>query len=167
MDRARHRLNRRWRSDRLLWRGEASGHRHMSRPAFRGLLRLHRLRAPVLRLGAIELTWDRLWLSRSGLGLWLWLLGPLRLLLWLRLNLLRCLRLLVLLRGLLARSSAVLGFAQSRKLAGKDRLFIARRYLLRVKRNVELDAGLAAAILRVLTGIKCGQQLLDQRIRNL
>jgi hypothetical protein len=161
MDRARHRLNRRWRSDRLLWRGEASGHRHMSRPAFGRLLWLHRLRAPVLRLRAVELAGGRLWLSRSGLGLWLWLLGPLRLLLWLRLNLLRYLRLLVLLRSLLACSSAVLGFAQSRKLTRKDRLFIARRYLLRVKRNVQLNARLTAAILRVLAGIKCSQQLLD------
>jgi hypothetical protein len=160
MDRARHRLNRRWRSDRLLWRGEASGHRHMGRPALgRRLLWLclHRLRAPVLRLGAVELARGRLWLSRSGLGLWLWLLGPLRLLLWLRLNLLRCLRLLVLLRGLLACSSAVLGFRQSKKLTRKNRLFIARRYLLRVKRNVELNARLAAAILRVLAGIECSQ----------
>jgi hypothetical protein len=155
MDRARHRLNRRWRSDRLLWRGEASGHRHMSRPAFGRLLWLHRLRAPVLRLGAVELSRSWLRLSRSWLRR-LRLLGPLRLLLWLWLNLLRrCL--LVLLRGLLACSSAVLGFAQSRELTRKDRLFIARRYLLRVKRNVELNARLAAAILRVLAGIECSQ----------
>jgi hypothetical protein len=131
----------------------------MSRPAFGRLLWLHRLRAPVLRLRAIELAGGRLWLSRSWLRR-LRLLGPLRLLLWLWLNLLRrCL--LVLLRGLLACSSAVLGFAQSRELTRKDRLFIARRYLLRVKRNVELNARLAAAILRVLAGIKCSQQLLD------
>jgi hypothetical protein len=93
----------------------------------------------------------RLRLSRS------WL----RLLLRLWLRLLRCLRLLVLLRGLLACGSAVLGFAQSRKLTGKNRLFIARRYLLRVKRNVQLNARLTAAILRVLAGIECSQQLLD------
>jgi hypothetical protein len=133
----------------------------MGRPAIGRLLWLHRLRAPVLRLRAVELAGGRLWLSRSGLGLWLWLLGPLRLLLWLRLNLLRYLRLLVLLRSLLACSSAVLGFAQSRKLTRKDRLFIARRYLLRVKRNVQLNARLTAAILRVLAGIECSQQLLD------
>jgi hypothetical protein len=135
----------------------------MSRPAFRSgrLLWLHRLRAPVLRLGAIKLAWGRLWLSRSGLGLWLWLLRPLRLLLWLWLNLLRCLRLLVLLRGLLACSSAILRFGYSRKLTRKDWLFIARRYLLRVKRNVQLDARLAATILHVLAGIKCSQQLLN------
>jgi hypothetical protein len=161
MDRARHRLNRRWRSDRLLWRGETSGHRHMGRPAIGRLLWLHRLRAPVLRLRAVELAGGRLWLSRSGLGLWLWLLGPLRLLLWLRLNLLRYLRLLVLLRSLLACSSAILRFGHSRKLTRKDRLFIARRYLLRVKRNVQLNTRLTAAILRVLAGIECSQQLLD------
>jgi hypothetical protein len=130
----------------------------MSRPALRRrLLRLHRLWVPVLRLGAVELAWSRLWLSRGRLwlsGSWL---GPLRLLLRLWLSLLRRLRLLVLLRGLLACSGAVLGFAQSRKLAGKDRLLVARRYLLRVKRNVQLNTRLAASVLRVLTGVKCSQ----------
>jgi hypothetical protein len=135
----------------------------MSRPALRRrLLWLHRLWVPVLRLGAVELARGRLWLSRGRL--WrLRLLRPLRLLLrlWLWLNLLRCLRLLVLLRGLLACSSAILRFGHSRKLTRKDRLFIARRYLLRVKRNVQLNARLTAAILRVLAGIECSQQLLD------
>jgi hypothetical protein len=144
----------------------------MGRPALGGLrllwLRLHRLWVPVLRLGAVELARSRLGLSGSWLGLWLRLLGPLRLLLGLRLDVLRCcfrlilrhlrcLRLLVLLRGLLACSSAILRFGYSRKLAGKNRLFIARRYLLRVKRNVELNARLATAILLVLAGIKSSQ----------
>lgn len=36
---------------------------------------------------------------------------------------------------------------------------------MRVKRNVQLNARLAATIRHVLTGIKCSQQLLDQSVR--
>ena len=55
-------------------------------------------------------------------------LGPLRLLLWLRLNVLRRLRLrlLILLRRLLPYSSTVLSFGHGRKLTRKNRPVLAR-----------------------------------------
>ena len=161
MDRARDRLSRRWRGHGLLWCSEASGSRNMSRPALGSLrllrLWLHRLRVPVLRLGAVELAGGWLGRGRSRLRL----LGYL-----LRHRSLR-LRLLILLRRLLACRSAILSLAQSRKLTRKNRLFITWRYLLRVKRNVELDARLAASILLILAGIESGQQFLNQSVGKL
>jgi hypothetical protein len=153
----------------------------MGRPALGSLrllwllgLRLHRLWVPVLRLRAVELARvarGRLWLKRGWINR-LWLsrgrLGPLRLLLRLRLDVLRCcfrlilrhlrcLRLLILLRRLLTRCSTTLSLSQSRKLTRKNRLFIAWRNLLAIKRNVELDARLTTSILRVLAGIESSQ----------
>lgn len=184
----------RWLRCRLLRCSEASRHRNMSRPAL-GSLRLlwcstsqcrpdqaspalrslrllgaglHRLWVPVLRLGAVELA--RRWLRRGRGRLWLLLrlwLGVLRLLGHLLRHRSRCLPLPVLLRSLLTRCSTTLSIRQSRKLTRKNRLFIAWRNLLAVKRNVQLDARLAASILRVLAGIKSGQQFLNQGVGKL
>jgi hypothetical protein len=96
----------------------------------------------------------------------LWL-GVLRLLGHLLRHRSRCLPLPVLLRSLLTRCSTTLSIRQSRKLTRKNRLFITWRYLLRVKRNVELDARLAASILLILAGIESGQQLLNQGVGKL
>ena len=68
---------------------------------------------------------------------------------------------------MLACRSAILGFRYGRKLTRKNRLFIAWRNLLAIKRNVELDAGLAASILRVLAGIESGLQFLNQSVGKL
>lgn len=161
MDRARHRLGHRRRGDRgrrprlgrLLVRRLRLGHWRRSRR----VLRLGR-GGRVLGLG--------LGLSRSGR-----VLGLGRRLLILRLRrvarlALRLLR-LILLRCLLSRGGVLLRFGYGRKLAGKDRLGFTGRgnaALLRVKRKIELDTGLAAAVLGVLAGIERSGKLLKQRV---
>ena len=149
MDRPRHRLDRRRRGRRRLWGSEASGHRHMGRPAIgRRLLRL--------------------WLLVLGLRGRLWRLGVhLRRLLVLRprLLLIRRLGLRLARLGLLAKGRALLGLGHGRELTRKDRLRLAgcrHPALLRVKRKVELDAGLPATILHVLASIESSLKLLQQ-----
>ena len=138
MDRTRDRLGGRRRGHRLLRRNEASGYGNMGRPALEGLRLLLRLWLNVLRLlGHLLRHWSRR------------------------------LPLPVLLRRLLTRCSTTLGIRQGRKLTRKNRLFITWRYLLRVKRNVELDARLAASILRILAGIESSQQFLNQSVGKL
>ena len=155
MDRARHGLDGRWRGN---------GHRRLALCRGLGvslwsLLLIDRLR---LRLRLRELLGLRLRLC------WLWglrvtlgsRLGRIALrLLWLRvLRLLRRLllgRLGISLRSLLACKGALLRCGHSRNTARQDRLFIAEIDLLRVKRNIELDARLAVVVSFVLARVKC------------
>jgi hypothetical protein len=77
---------------------------------------------------------------------------------------------LILLRGLLACSSAFHGLSYGGKLAAHDRLRLAAgtsAAVLSIKSKVQLDAGLAAPILNVLAGIKRGSKLLKKRPGNL
>jgi len=151
VDRARHGLDGRW-------RGNGHGRLALCRGlgvSLWSLLLIDRLRLR-LRLRLLEL------LELLGLRLrlcWLWRLrvtlgsrlGRIALrLLWLRvLRLLRRLllgRLGISLRSLLACKGALLRCGHSRNTARQDRLFIAEIDLLRVKRNIELDARLAVVV---------------------
>lgn len=146
MDRARHGLGGHRRSH----RGRCLGlHRLLVLRLLRGLRHgCRRCRLLVLRL------WRKLLRHRRrgcrGLGL----------------RVLRLLALLVLRGGLLAHRSAVLRLGHGRKLARECRPCPAGcRYarLLRIQRQVELQARLATTVLLILAGIESGAQFLKKR----